>query len=190
MGEMRMSATIGSDLEELRAMIAPPRGVVARTDWGDVQAALGIELPTDYRCLVDEFGGGHIDEYLYLSEPQRRNPYYELCEAGSDRVEALEHFWDRGEERPEELAGTGARVYPWAITDNGEALYWLMEPGTPADDWIVTVNEARGPRRDRFDVGCLGFLTGVLSGRITSETLSSLFPAHPNSFERIPALEQ
>ena len=184
-----MAAGVGGDLGELRAMVAPPRGVIARSDWADVQVALGVELPTDYRCLVDEFGGGYIDEYLYLLEPQRRNPYYDLGEAGSERVEALEYLWDRGEKRPEELVGTGARVYPWATTDNGEVLYWLMKPESPPDDWTVMVNEARGPEWERFDVGCLEFLTGVLSGRITSEILSSLFPTSPHSFERIPALE-
>jgi hypothetical protein len=51
------------------------------------------------------------------------------------------------------------------------------------------VNEARGPKWERFDVGCLEFLTGVLSRRITSEILWSRFPTSPHTFERIPALE-
>jgi hypothetical protein len=186
---MSMTADVGVSLGKLRAMVAPPSGVVARADWADVQLALGVELPADYRRLIDEFGGGHIDDYLYLLEPQCRNPYYDLGEAASERLEALEYLWDRGEERPEELAETGTRVCPWATTDNGEALYWLMKPESRPDDWVVIVNETRGPAWELFDVGCLEFLIGVLSGRITSDILSSLFPSSPHSFASIPALE-
>lgn len=185
-----MPIDVGDCLAELRAIVAPPSGVVARADWADVQLLLGVELPADYRRLVDEFGGGYLDEYLYLLEPHYQNPYYDLGEAASERLEALEHLWDRGEERPEELAGTQARVYPWATTDNGEALYWLMKPGARPDDWIVMVNEARGPAWELFDVGCLEFLIGVLNGRISSDILSSLFPASSHSFARILPLER
>lgn len=171
-------------------MVTPPDGVAPRTDWSAIQEALGIELPTDYRQLVDEYGGGDIDDYFYLLEPHCRNPYYDLLEIGAERTEALQYLWDRGEERPEELAAeTGAHVFPWATTDNGEALYWLMIPGVRPDDWVVMVNEARGPRWERFDVGCLEFLVNILSGHTTSDILSSLFPTSPHSFRSIPALD-
>ena len=185
-----MSAAIGSSLSDLRALVAPPDGLVPRADWAEVQAALGIALPADYRRLIDEFGGGYIDDYLYLLEPRCRNPYYDLGEVASERVEALEDLWHRGEERPDELAQeTGARVFPWATTDNGEVVYWLINPGAAPGDWVVMVNEARGPEWERFDVGCLEFLAGVLDGRIASDILSSRFPTSPHSFAGIPALE-
>jgi len=185
-----MTGDINLSLSELKAMVAPPSGVAPRADWSDVEEAVGIQLPTDYRRLVDEYGGGYIDDYLYLLEPRCRNQYYDLAEAGAERTEALQYLWDGGEARPAELAaGTEVRVYPWATTDNGEALYWLVIPGTSPDDWIVMVNEARGPRWERFDVGCLDFLVNVLSGRITSDILWSRFPTSPHSFHSIPALE-
>jgi hypothetical protein len=185
-----MAAELDPSLSELRTMVAAPRGISPRTDWSEVQAALGFELPADYRRLVDEFGGGYLDDYLYLLEPRCRNPYYDLGEVRSERLEALQYLWDRGEERPDELSVQAeASVIPWATTDNGEVLYWLATPAAGPDDWVVMVNEARGPEWERFEVGCLEFLVGVLSGRIASDILSSRFPTHPHSFRSIPALD-
>jgi len=108
----------------------------------------------------------------------------------AERGEALDYLWIRGEERPEGLEeGSGAHLVCWATTENGECLFWLVTPGVGPDEWVVMVNEARGPWWERFEMGCLEFLVGVLNGDIESEILSSRFPTDPHQFQRFLALE-
>lgn len=143
-----MRARSGQGLDELRTMLAPARNLRARAYRAEIQVALGVEPPADYQRLMTRSAAavGYIDQHLYLLAPSRPNPYYDLAEAAAERLEALEYLWKRGERRPAELAGTGARLYPWATNDNGEVLYWLIRPGTRPDEGIVMLNEARGPR--------------------------------------------
>ncbi|MFJ4336846.1 hypothetical protein [Streptomyces sp. NPDC088915] len=81
-----------------------------------------------------------------------------------------------------ELGEDGARVVPWAVTDNGECLYWLVRPGLAPDRWTVMVNEARGARWEHFSVSCTRFLASVLSGELRSDVLSSSFPRAVHAF--------
>ena len=171
---MTAEIEIERHLAELRRLIDPAPGTPPRYEWPRLEAAVGFALPTDYRRLMDEFGGGYLDDHLYLVEPDCPNPHYDFASHAAERIEALEYLWGDGfEQPPPELAeGTGARALPWAATDNGECLFWLARPGKAPDEWTVMVNEGRGPYWESFDVGCLKFLVGVMTGRIDSEILA------------------
>lgn len=75
-----------------------------------------------------------------------------------------------------------SRVIPWATTDNGEYLYWLVLPGSHPDEWTAMVNEARGDWWEHFDVGCVQMLARLLTGDIRLEILSSSFPTPVHEF--------
>jgi hypothetical protein len=132
--------------------------------------------------LVDTYGGGRFDNYLWLLEPGCANRYYELGYVKRERDEALELLWGGGEPRPEQLDMPGTSVIPWGVTDNGEVLYWLLAPAAAADGWTVLINEARGERWEHLRVGCSEALVGLLSGEIHSEILSSSFPLIDHEF--------
>ncbi|MFJ8142616.1 SMI1/KNR4 family protein [Streptomyces sp. NPDC096013] len=173
---------MNAHVERLSRLVTPPDGVSRRTDWEDVISELGIGLPSDYRDLIDTFGGGRVDGYLWVLEPRCSNRHYELFRALAERDEAFEMLWEDGEPKPAQLESPGARVIPWASTDNGEYLYWLVESGSPPDEWTVMVNEARGDWWEHFDVGCVELLVQLLSGEVHSEILSSSFPLPVHEF--------
>src|SRR5579859_3077342 len=109
-------------VEQLAHLLPGPRTGQAK-NWSAVESALGTALPDDYKDFVETIGGGYLDGYLYVLEPDCPNEYYDLAEATEERTEAFDYLWDSSEDRPAELNGTGARLVPFASTDNGEFLY-------------------------------------------------------------------
>ncbi|SEM02842.1 SMI1/KNR4 family protein [Streptacidiphilus jiangxiensis] len=152
-------------------------------DWAGVESTLGTALPGDYKEFVEHVGGGYLDGYLYLLEPDCPNENYDLAESTEERTEAFDYLWDSAEDRPAELGDPGARLIPFASTDNGEFLYWLARPEQDPDAWTVMVNEARGEWWERFDLGFAPLLLGLLRGGIRSEILTDDFPTTPHTFE-------
>jgi hypothetical protein len=169
-------------VEQLAQLLPGPHRSQTR-DWAAAESTLGTGLPADYKDFVETIGGGYLDGYLYVLEPDCPNEYYDLAEATEERTEAFEYLWDSSEDRPAELNESGARLIPFASTDNGEFLYWLVRRGQKPDEWTIMVNEARGEWWERFDITFAPFLLGLLTGTLRSEILTEDFPTTPHTFE-------
>lgn len=159
-------------------------------DWASVAEHLGTELPSDYMEFIETKGGGYLDGYLYVLEPDCANDSCDLVDSAEERTEAFEYLWDSSEERPSELDEPGARLIPWASTDNGEFIYWLTRPGQHPDEWTIMINEARGEWWERFGMGFARFLLSALTGQLRSEILSDDFPASPHDYRPFSESEQ
>ncbi|MEW1910090.1 SMI1/KNR4 family protein [Kitasatospora sp. NPDC085895] len=181
MNDTAGAAVARGAVEQLVRLLPGPHRSRAK-DWTAVGAALGSGLPGDYREFVERVGGGHVDGYLYVLEPDSPNPYHDLVDAAEERAEAFDHLWGSSEEPPAELREPGARLIPWASTDNGEFLYWLVRPGRHPDAWTVMVNAAREARWEHYDLPFAGFLVAALTGRIRSDVLTDAFPTAPHGF--------
>ncbi|MFJ6700049.1 SMI1/KNR4 family protein [Streptomyces sp. NPDC091272] len=168
--------------------IAPAPTEPRQKDWGEAECTLGLELPADYKEFIRIYGGSNWDDYLYVLEPGCPNKHYDLLKENEGRQEDLEDLWEE-ERKPDELQDEGARVISWAVTDNGESLYWRVLPGHDPDQWTVMINEARGDRWEHFAVSCTQFLASALDGDIESNLLSSYyFPRNPHEFRRLSAV--
>ncbi|MGC0314647.1 SMI1/KNR4 family protein [Kitasatospora acidiphila] len=160
-------------------------------DWVSTTERLGTELPSDYKEFIDLRGGGYVDGYLYVLEPDCANRSCDLVGNVEERTEAFDYLWDGSEEKPAELREPGARFIPWASTDNGEFIYWLAKPGQDPDDWTIVINEARGDWYEYLDMGFARFLRSALTGEIRSEILSDhYFPTTPHTFEPFQAFSE
>lgn len=151
--------------------------------WATTEGALGTPLPRDYKELIDRLGGGRVEEYLYLLEPDSPNAHYDLARHTRERAEAYEELWEF-EEKPPELQVEGSRILPWGTTDNGEWLFWRSLPGQHPDAWTVLLNEARGETWEHYDMNCSDFLHAALTGEIQSEVLWSRFPLPRHVFTK------
>ncbi|BDM70103.1 hypothetical protein HEK616_35900 [Streptomyces nigrescens] len=174
---------MNSSIGELTELIQPP-SVRRDKDWASAEHALGIRLPADYKELIETYGGSNWDDYLYVLEPGCPNDNYDLIEWEDQQAEALEGLWEF-EKKPAELEDEGVRVIPWATTDNGECLYWLIRPGRDPESWTVMVNEARGERWEHFPHTCTRFLASALTGDLRSNILSSRFPLPVHEFRQL-----
>ncbi|QGZ52059.1 hypothetical protein GPZ77_30120 [Streptomyces sp. QHH-9511] len=87
---------------------------------------------------------------------------------------------------PHDYISPGNRLIPWATTDNGEYLFWLVRPGQDPDEWTIMINEEGGEEWERYAMTVTRFLPQVLAGEVRSEVLWSRFPEEVHSFR--PAL--
>lgn len=170
-------------LARLKQLVPPP-SQARQKDWEAAEQALGVELPSDYKQLVHTYAGSNWDDYLYILEPDCPNENYDLIEWEDQRTEALEGLWEF-EKKPTELTAEGTRIIPWATTDNGECLYWLVRPGQVPEQWTILLNEARGERWEHYNTTCTNFLASALDGEVQSNFLSSCFPLTTHEFRQL-----
>jgi hypothetical protein len=150
-----------SDLDELTSRVPPPDDPPPAVDWDAAHAALGVELPADYRALVERYGGGSIAG-LRLLVPGHPNRHVDLLRQVEPQRWALRELIDQGIEQPYPPGD----LLPWGIDESGNCVWWLMEGG-----WPVVANEARGEDWQRYEGGAVAFVAAILSGREPTDFL-------------------
>jgi hypothetical protein len=175
--------------DRLTEIVPPPAPAGTAVDWEEAARVLRTALPTDYVQLIERYGGGQFEEYLWLLEPAS-NSVYDLADVVEEREDALEYLWNMGEAKPALLDAPGVRAIAWGSTDNGEYLYWLARPGSAPDEWTVLVNEARGEEWEHFEMGCAEFLVATLTGEVRSGLLWSRYPTEPHTFRPSRLIQQ
>ncbi|WP_088253407.1 SMI1/KNR4 family protein [Fimbriiglobus ruber] len=146
-------------------------------EWTRVERELGIRLPSDYKCLIDSYGSGSFGDFLYPLTPFAVSEYGNFLKRAKAILEAERSsgMW-RDQGVPFSLYPDTSGLFPWAVTDNGNTLYWYTHG--PADHWPVVVQEGRGFRFEVFQRTAAGFVRLWLTGQLSV----GVFPAGP--FER------
>ncbi|WP_338686568.1 SMI1/KNR4 family protein [Streptomyces acidiscabies] len=172
------------DLTRLTELLPLPSTGGQTLAWDTAETTLRTTLPTDYKELIAAYGGGAIDNYLLLLEPGCPNDVYDQLKISAEREEANASLWQY-DDKPAEMETDGNRLVCWATTDNGEYLYWLVQPGDDPDSRPILINGDSD--WERYDMTVTRFLAAALDGDITSEVLWSQFPQPQHEFR--PARE-
>jgi hypothetical protein len=162
---MNMTAT-----DDLVSICPPPFRPAPDVNWEEVEAAVGGPLPSDYKWLVEHYGLGRFDRFVFIFQPGTAVPGAELQYEQAQSSWGLNYLREAGEDlpyAPEELAIAGA-------TDNGDCIYWLRSSEDP-DQWPIVVNEARGPKWDRYEGGIVEFIVAVLTRAISVSMFPEMF---------------
>jgi hypothetical protein len=173
-------------LARLRALVPPPAQPFEPADparWPDVEQALGTRLPADYKAFVETYGSGLFDGFLYVFNPFSADEDGNLLDQRHTMLGAYE--WRR-RQAPAELPLPSfpepGGLLPLGRTQNGDQLHWLTE-GEP-DRWPVVVFPARVNEHERYDLGVVDFLAGLLGGELGGGTFPADFLAEqPHRFE-------
>lgn len=105
------------ELSRLAELLRGPAALERSWDWEVVEAELRTALPTDYRELVEAYGGGLLDEYLLLLEPGCPHDVYDLVKISAEREEANDSLW----QFEDEYGGNGIRGQPPGLLgDHGQ----------------------------------------------------------------------
>lgn len=172
-----------SGRDELMQLVPPPLEMpAAPVDWEQLEASLGSVLPADYKWLIGVYGPGKFDDFLFVLQPDSPFAPIRLVDSAQRSVEVLEQLSGRGEEIPY----APAVLMPVAKTDNGDTIYWVMQPASEPDSWTVVGNAARNTNWPEFDGGIVDFLVAVISGRRQFEIFPRSFPAEHPVFEKLP----
>lgn len=143
-----------NDLDELVSLVPPPQDAPTPPAWE-------LDLPADYRALIERYGPGTLAGLLLLV-PGHPNPNVDLLRQTERQRSALRSLIEQGIEQPY----APEDLLPWGIDESGNVVWWLMN-----GDWPVVADEARGEEWQRYDGGAVAFLTALLSGRETSDFL-------------------
>ena len=118
-----------SDVEALFTFAAP-RDPLLTIDWGAARAALGVDLPDDYKALAEHYGGGALAG-LSIFIPGHPNRHADLLRQIDVKRDVLRALIERDIEQPYDPE----RLMPWGSDDAGNVVWWLME-----GDWPVVAN--------------------------------------------------
>ena len=160
--------------QRLAKLLTIGRGEAKQTDtgWAAVEESIGLQLSGYYKTLVDFFGASCWCDFLYVLSPFE-NGRFNLQRLGKQILdgdrEARKQFPSH---YPLSLYPELGGLFPWAVTDNGDTLYFIT--AGPPDDWPTIV---KGPRAPEFEVCFLDpvllvhhFAAGTLQSTILPQT--------------------
>jgi hypothetical protein len=147
---------------------APSAGRIEPRQWQAVEDALQLELPDDYKDVVEAYGSGKFANFLTIFTPFTTNGYLNLF---GQRDLALDAYRTLRASHPDAAPFPAhpepGGLLPWGQTDNGDMVYWLTEG--PSQSWPVIVIESRHAFTQRYDLSTTEFLARLLEGRLSPE---------------------
>jgi SMI1-KNR4 cell-wall len=164
-------------IDDLVRLVPPPEAPVDATgDWEQVETDLGLELPSDFKTLIQRYGRGQFESFITPLMPFGKHAM--LIDEARRLQEDDQSFRDEHPEiSPYAFYPDPGGLLPWAGTDNGDRLCWLTE-GRP-DTWTTVTWNPRAWDYDAHAVGATAFLHGWLTGRISDTVLGDCNDAQP-----------
>ncbi|MFE3261827.1 hypothetical protein ACFXPS_41820 [Nocardia sp. NPDC059091] len=147
-------------------MTPPPLPPVVPPPWAEVEHAMGMALPTDYRDFIDLYGDGRINGALSVFFPARRAGPHRSLTVLADNTAGLRDngFFDEFDCRRID----SSNLLLWGQTLAGDLLFWSIEDENP-DEWVTSVFLQRAGAHHcwrRFDCGMVEFLIGGVEGHL------------------------
>lgn len=169
-------------IDELERVLPPPRSPLDapdQADWLVVEKALGLVLPNDYKEFVSQYGAGCIDGFVWPFNPVTQNHHINLLKqavAQNDLLRLVQKQFPR--DVPYDLFPHERGLLPWAVTDNGDVLFWLKRHETH----LIVVHDSRAPEWEEYDVSTTAFLTQVLLRHIVVKVFPPEWPPTDHKF--------
>ncbi|MRH93565.1 SMI1/KNR4 family protein [Nocardia sp. SYP-A9097] len=162
-------------IDDLVRLVPPPANPIhAFGDWGQIEAALGLELPMDFKSLVEFYGVGKFVDFITPLTPF--GPRNFLVQSAQKLLDSERPFREENPEQcPYPYYPEPGGLLEWAATDNGDRLCWVTD-GEP-DTWTVVAWNPRACDYHAHDTGAAAFLHGWLSGLVDT----TVFPAYNNT---------
>lgn len=158
--------------------------------WNRLQEELGVELPADYKTVVDAYAPIQINGHLYLHHPATER--WNLAEQIQDTVRAWSDVsWNDvldPDEDPRLLLGlteltfgTDPGLWPITSTDRGETVFLVTGADAP---WLLVADGDLG--WSRYDMTFTEWLYRYLTGEDMAGPNSSAFYPGPVTLQRLP----
>lgn len=163
--------------------ISPPplqqSASVTDGEWAQILESHRIDIPLDFREIVDRYGEGEFGNFLWLLLPGSRRPHMNMQRAIDDISSGLRMFRDMGDCNQPIFPEEGGLI-PWGMTLNGDALLWrtLRQSGR----WSVVVNPGRSLLFYDYPMRTSEFLYNLFSKQATIDALSECFSELPPPF--------
>jgi hypothetical protein len=178
-----------TDVDDIREILGADPYQGAPVDWEAASSALGVPIPADYRALVDTLGPGLIGRDLVLPQPFAGNRNFDLIASHQERMDGLEKVWESEAQgppvfrtKPAVFDRPGVTPVLWALSGNGNYLYWIADPSANPSTWDTAVDSARGEEWEFFSGPATSVLLRLLRGEAETDYLSALARSAEHSF--------
>lgn len=184
-----------TDLTAL-SRLCPPPGTAMNIAWNPVEEALGMRLPADYKQLAEQYGPGSFANYIHIYHPHGVTEFVSLTGPMPARVRG--HLRNDVERGTYPVPHNPDSLFTIGVTDNGEYIFWIMDPVDQPDRWRIAVNEARSLQWFTFNGSLTEFLASVLNGQTKVpqfphsllEETPAFTPSHPALWKPPPVSDQ
>ena len=173
-------------IDRLKAVLPLPPEHPAKREadaWAGVERSF-TPLPADYKDFIDEYGPGYVSEFIWVLSPFIENEYYNLMRQTELQLGALRELKAKHKnEVAYDLFPAKGGLLPFALTDNGDVLYWKTA-GEPVS-WSVVVNASRDPECQEFRTDMTGFLADIITKRLICRIFPDDFPSGAPTFQPV-----
>lgn len=162
-------------ISKLINILPPPsQRAFDNTAWASIESHENLRLPNDFKQLISIYGCGVVDDFIWVLDPFSKNPNlnFEKSKYFIDSYAVMRSEFLSDYPRPDYPAE--GSFLPWAVTDNGETLVWLVN-GEP-DSWVVAIHSSDQGDEEVYNFGCVEFILKLLNRDISSKILPSQFP--------------
>lgn len=167
-------------IERIMELLAAPETTSdnGNGDWGAVQDGLGERLPDVYKDFVATYGTGSIGGFLWILNPFCSNPSLNF-----DQAEYFRHAYQSlKSDFPRYYVRSETEFLPWAFTDNGDAIVWLIGEGDP-NEWLVCLLASDPSQDEETGLNTQAFLEVLLENKLSSSILPAQFLKAEKQFE-------
>lgn len=172
---------------DLIELVTPPECTSAfgsAGDWSLVEGILEMKLPDDFKRLINGYGAGCFSHFLYPLSPFA--PFKTSLNLLSGETKQLLSAYTTGQvEYPQYAPPFPAYpkeggLFPWAITINGDTLFWLRKGA--CEDWPIVICDSKfSEEYDLFELNSTEFLCQWILGELAPK----VFPQGQPLPERI-----
>lgn len=169
-------------LDRLQSVLKPPVNPSnTGNGWSELEDALGVSLPQDYKDFINIYGTGGIDQFIWILTP------FDLDENVNflARAEVMrEAYLESKQQFPEYykhcIFPEAGGILPWGYTDNGDELYW--KTNEDARMWSIIVYESRSWEYHEYPMSMTEFLFGIVSRNLVCDAFPEDFPSEDFEF--------
>lgn len=161
---MRDSASCIRELVELAGVSLNRR---AEYDWTEIERAVGLRLPEDYKQFSESFPDGWFRRFVRVGKPDRsEGGPQQLNSFAMSQLETLRAWRAEGHDQfPYLLYPEPGGLLPWGAVRAGGYGFWLTDPSGAPENWPVVTASQQCDHWARFDGTLCEFLTEVAAGR-------------------------
>ncbi|MFE7503794.1 hypothetical protein [Promicromonospora sp. NPDC057488] len=134
-------------------------------DWAEVRRVLEMEVPQDFRELLEAGGGGVWFDYIAVYVPGSQWGDNNLLDSVYGFGD-LEDFWQGGGSPPADPMPEGVRLISWASTAGGEEIYWWVDARESRATYPILIGSEEGLRWERYEMGVAEFLWKIKARQI------------------------
>jgi hypothetical protein len=154
----------------------------SKDEWEKIENNIRMELPSDYKLFVSSYGSGVIDNFLWILNPFIKNENLNLLKKINIIINAYKESKKKfPKEFLHEVYPKKGGLFPWAITDNGDEIYWKMD-GNP-DKWSIIIYATRSFNFIEFKMSMIEFLCNLLTNKIKCNIFPEDFPGNYNKYK-------